>query len=97
MLTNDEGGAGEDRRRPAEPLVSLLAGRIGLEQLPPDLFAAYCTGYDDGRASLQPALDQAQAEADRLYGLAADSRANARTVTQLLQHEQALELRKRTA
>jgi hypothetical protein len=48
-------------------LWQLHAGQIGLQDLTPALRGWYTLAYDDGRASLQTALDRANADADRYY------------------------------
>lgn len=87
----------EGPRRPDAALDLLIAGLIGLPQLPLDLFAAYSLGYDDGRASLGHELGQAHAEADRLYRLAMDPGQQRRIVDELLEGQRARQARVRMA
>ena len=48
-------------------LEQLQAGGIGLQQLAPGLRAWYYAGYNDGRASLEPALAAAEYDRDRYF------------------------------
>lgn len=52
-----------------QTLTRLTEGEIGLHELTPALAGWYCRGYDDGRDSVRPELDQAEADAARLYEL----------------------------
>jgi hypothetical protein len=47
--------------------VDLVAGAVEFRQLSPALRQLYVFVYEQGRASRQPELDRANAEADRLY------------------------------
>lgn len=98
MLNEPKGGARETGRpTPAEALDLLIAGRIGLHELPPLLFAAYCLGHDDGRTSRQAEVDRLDAECDRLYAIAVDPGRPARTVAQLLERQRVHDYRRKTA
>jgi hypothetical protein len=52
----------------------LVAGEIGLHQLTPALAGFWSLAYDQGRASRQAELDRANADADRYYRAAYDTR-----------------------
>ena len=47
--------------------LDLASGAVDYQQLPASLRQFYALAYEAGRASLQPALDQANHDADRLY------------------------------
>lgn len=48
-------------------LWSLVRGDVQLWHITPALAGFYGLGHNDGRASRQPEVDQAQADADRYY------------------------------
>jgi hypothetical protein len=69
----------------------LLEGSIGLADLwrdHPAAFALYVLAYDDGRASRQAEVDQAEHEADRLYRFAFGQGQRQQLVDELLDREQ---------
>lgn len=47
--------------------IDLVTADVNLEQLPPSLLQLYVIAFEQGRASLQPALDAANHDADRYY------------------------------
>lgn len=51
-------------------LWDLVRGDVELHQLTPALAGTYNLGFADGRASLEPALEQARRDAARYYELA---------------------------
>ena len=59
-------------RQVASDVDSLMAGSIGLQDLAVPLADFYSLGFLDGRASLAPALAEAERAADRYYRQAYD-------------------------
>lgn len=76
-------------------LDDVLTGRVEVWHLPPALADWYWLGVIDGRDALQTELDQANADADRLYRVAFDPKVPQRLGTELLAHERAVAYRDR--